>query len=177
MGASSAFRPLTHVLVLARKGLIFTWSRKGQNWAGSPHLAKQNRVFHTMCCHAGFRWGIAGRRELTHGLGARDSSLGERLCGLYGLCRVFSLSVSLLFLFLLFAVLLNCPYPDPPVSTCFFPFSSAPRRGEEWLCGTFVAWCRQTITLNLVPNRAVGIMAGLSSVCQNNRLRVCCILL
>ena len=35
-------------------------------------------------------------------------------------CRVFfSLSVSLLLLFPLFAVLLNCPYPDPPVSACF----------------------------------------------------------
>jgi len=32
---------------------------------------------------------------------------------------VFSLSVLLLFLFPLFAVLLNCPYPDPPVSLCF----------------------------------------------------------
>jgi len=44
-----------------------------------------------------------------------------------GLFCVFSLSVSLLLLFPLFAVLLNCPYPDPPVSACFFPFSSAPQ--------------------------------------------------
>jgi len=42
-------------------------------------------------------------------------------------------------LFPLFAVLLNCPYPDPPVSACFFPFSSAPRRGEGRPRGAFVA--------------------------------------
>jgi len=44
---------------------------------------------------------------------------------------VFSLSVSLLLLFPLFAVLLNCPHPNPPVSASFFPFSSAPKRGGE----------------------------------------------
>jgi len=76
----------------------------------------------------------------------------ERLCWLCGLCCVFSSSVPLLFLFPLFAVLLNCPYPDPPVSACFFTFSSAPRWGEERLCGTFVAGHSQTITINLVPN-------------------------
>jgi len=46
----------------------------------------------------------------------------------------------------LFAVLLNCPYPDPLVSTCFFPFSSAPQRGEGRPCGSFVAGRSQTIT-------------------------------
>ena len=54
---------------------------------------------------------------------------------------VFPLSVSLLLLFPLFAVLLNFPYPDPPVSACFFPLSFAPRWGERWPCGTFVALC------------------------------------
>jgi len=51
-----------------------------------------------------------------------------------------------LLLFPLFAVLLNCPYPDPPVSACFFPFSSAPRWGEGWLRGAFVAGRSQTVT-------------------------------
>jgi len=60
------------------------------------------------------------------------------LCSTVLFC-VFFLSVSLLFLFPLFPVLLNCPYPDPPVSACFFPFSSAPRRGEGQPRGTFVA--------------------------------------
>jgi len=43
---------------------------------------------------------------------------------------VFSFSVLLLLLFPLFAVLLNCPYSNSPVFACFFPFSSAPWRGE-----------------------------------------------
>jgi len=57
------------------------------------------------------------------------------LCSAVLFC-VFPLSVLLLFLFPLFAVLLNCPYPDPPVSACFFPFSSAPGRG-----GGADMWC------------------------------------
>ena len=40
---------------------------------------------------------------------------------------------------LLFAVLLNCPYPDPPVSASFFPFSSTRRQGEGRPRGAFVA--------------------------------------
>jgi len=39
----------------------------------------------------------------------------------------------------LVSVLLNCPYPDPPVAACFFLFSSAPQRGEGQPCGAFVA--------------------------------------
>ena len=60
---------------------------------------------------------------------------------------VFSLSVSLLLLlFPLFAVLLNYPYPDPPVSACFFLFSSTPQRGDGQPHGAFVAGRSQTIT-------------------------------
>jgi len=44
-----------------------------------------------------------------------------------------------LLLFPLFAVLLNCPYPDPPVSASFFPFSSARRWGEGRPRGAFFA--------------------------------------
>jgi len=62
------------------------------------------------------------------------------------LCCVFPLSVSLLLLFPLFAVLLNCRYPDPPVSACFFLFSLAPRRGEGRPRGAFVAGCSLSIT-------------------------------
>ena len=39
------------------KGKFLPEARRGHSWAGWPHLAKQNRVFDTMCCHAGFRWG------------------------------------------------------------------------------------------------------------------------
>jgi len=51
-----------------------------------------------------------------------------------------------LFLFPLFAVLFNCPYPDPTVSACFLPFSSAPRQGEGRPRGAFVAGYSSTIT-------------------------------
>jgi len=45
-----------------------------------------------------------------------------------------------------FAVLVNCPCPDPPVSACFFPFFSAPGGGVGLPCGAFVAGRSQTIT-------------------------------
>jgi len=94
----------------------------------------------------GFGGGELGDRN---SLAARERSgggSGEQLCGLCGLCCVFSLSVSLLFLFPLFAVLLNRPYPEPPVSACFFPFSSSPWRGEGRPRGAFVSGRSQTIT-------------------------------
>jgi len=98
-----------------------------------------------MCRHAGFWWG--GGMAGTHSrLGSAGAGLGEWLSGLCSSCCVFSLSISLLFLFPLFAVLLNCPYPNPPVSACFFSFSSAPRRGEGQPRGAFVAGCCQTRT-------------------------------
>jgi len=92
--------------------------------------------------HVPSRWvpvGGAARWEFTDGSGARapvreNGSLGRAVH-----CCVFSLSVSLLLMFPLFAVLLNCPYPYPPVSACFFPFCSTPRRGEGRPRGAFVA--------------------------------------
>jgi len=45
--------------------------------------------------------------------------------------------------FLLFAVLLNCTYPEPPVSACLFSFSFARRRGEGRPRGAFVAGGRR----------------------------------
>jgi len=84
-------------------------------------------------------------REHAGAVGGESSSLHSAV-----LCCVFLLSVSLLFLFPLFAVLLNCPYPNPPVSACFFPFSSAPQWGgaAEQPRGPFVAGHRQTINTN-----------------------------
>ena len=107
---------------MARTGLIFTGLQEGaQLGEGWPHLAKQSRVFHTMCRHAGFWWGggAAGTQSWL-GSARHRSCPGERVC-CASLCRIFFLSVSLLLLFPLFAVLLNCPYPDPPV---FCPFLS-----------------------------------------------------
>jgi len=88
--------------------------------------------------------GGAARRELTRGWGARGAGpVRERGSVCASLCRIFSLSVSLLLLFPLFAALLNCPYPDQPVSASFFPFSSASRQGYGRLRGAFVACGRR----------------------------------
>jgi len=65
--------------------------------------------------------------------GSESGSVGSAV-----LFCVFSLSISLSFLFPLFAVLLKCPYPDPPVSACFFLFSSALQQGEGRPRGAFV---------------------------------------
>jgi len=72
----------------------------------------------------------------------RRCGLRDRFCSA-GLFCIFPFSVSLLLQFPLFAVLLNRPYPDPPVSAWFFPFSSAPWRGEGQPRGAFVAGCIQ----------------------------------
>jgi len=92
--------------------------------------------------------GGGGGNSLTAWERGRRSSPGEQLSGSCGSCCVFSFSVSLLLLFPLFAVLLNCPYPDPPVSASFFPFSSAPRRGEGWVRGAVVGGCSQNQNTN-----------------------------
>jgi len=76
----------------------------------------------------GSGWGGAGRWE-----GVAAQEYAAVVDGESGSLRsavlfcVFPFSVSLLLLFTLFAVVLNCPYPDPPVSGWFFPFSSAPQ--------------------------------------------------
>jgi len=82
------------------------------------------------------------------GTAAVRSERAVMFCGLCsaGLYCVFPFSVSLLFLFPLFAVLLNCPYPKRPVSACFFPFSCAHWREEGKPRGAFVAGCSQTRT-------------------------------
>jgi len=117
-----------NVLVLSRTGLIFTGLQEGVQPGGltQPQPAKQSRVFHTCAsCWVPVGGSWAGGTHSRHGSVQRQQF--GRATVLYGLfCRVFSFSVSLFFLFPLFAVLLNCPYPDPPVSAFFFPFSSAP---------------------------------------------------
>ena len=93
-------------------------------------------------------WLWYGAEELARGLVGRGAGpVQESGClGRAIRCCVFSLSVSLLFLFPLFAALLNCPYPDPPVSACLFLFFSAPWPGEGQPRGAFVAGRSQTIT-------------------------------
>jgi len=118
------------VLGSARTGLIFTGMQQGTQLGGltPPDKTEPGIPYHVLSCWVPVR------------------CYGEQFSGLCSLCCVFPFSVSLLLLFPLFAVLLNCPYPDPPVSACFFPFSSEPQRGEGWPRGTFVAGCSQTIT-------------------------------
>jgi len=120
----------------------------GRGTAGGADATWLNRAGYSIpyAVMLGSGGGRAWGRELTRGSGARSVGPGELLCGLCSLCCVFSLSVSLLVLFPLFAVLLNCPYPNPPVSACFFPFSSEPRWGEGRPLGAFIAGHSETIT-------------------------------
>jgi len=136
----------------------------GGNTAWQGDSTWPNRTGYSILCaimlrSGGGEWG-GGKslvaRERRAAAGGEGGSLRSTV-----LCCVFSLS--LLLLFPLFAVLLNCLYPDPPVSACFFPFSSAPRQGEGGPRGASVAGCSQTMTLNLVPKHGAGIMAGLNS--------------
>ena len=93
--------PNNTVLGLARAGLIFTGLQEGAQPGGGgwPHLAKQSPVFHTMCRHAGFRWGRrCGGKALAAWGGAASVLFRESGCCTGRGC-VFSLFVSLLFLF------------------------------------------------------------------------------
>ena len=109
---------------MARTGLIFTRIQEGAQPGGlaqpQPGQTEPGIPYHVPSCWVPVGRGVA-RQELTRGSGAcgagpvrENASVGS--CGLF--C-VFPLSVSLLLLFPLFAVLLNCPYPDPPVFCLF----------------------------------------------------------
>jgi len=113
------------VLPSARTRLIFTRIQEGnpgRDTAGRADPTWPNRAGHSIPCAVMLGSGGGGqcnRDSLAARERERRSCLGERLSGSCGLCRVFSLCVSLLFLFPLFAVLLNCPYPDPAVFCLF----------------------------------------------------------
>jgi len=119
----------------------------GRGTAGTadPTPTWPNRAGYSIPCdvmlRSGGGGGAAGTPRGSGGLSGdsvRESGSVLRVC----FC-IFPFSVLLLLLFPLSAVLLNCPYPDPPVSACFFPFSSAPQRGEGRPRGAFVAGCSQ----------------------------------
>jgi len=75
-------------------------------------------------------WGELGGGK---GVTARERAwwwVRAALCVLLFVLCILLIGIVVVPVFPFFAVLLNCPYPDPPVFGCFFPFSSAPRRGE-----------------------------------------------
>jgi len=138
------FSPCHYVMGLARTGLIFTGNQEGAQLGGltSPGQTEQGIPYHVLSC-----WVLVGGSWAAGTLSRLRSA--RRQCGrttLWVVWFVFASSVSLLFLFPLFAVLLNFPYPNPPVSACFLPFSFAPRRGEGRPRGAFVASRSQTVT-------------------------------
>jgi len=141
---------LKYVLGSARTGLIFTRileGKPGRDTAGQADPTWPNREGYSIPCAV--MLGSGGGRGSGNSLMARERTVapvrenGSVDC----LCCVFSLSVLLLLVFPLFSVLLNCPYPDPPVSACFFPFSSVPwQGGKARPHGAFVTGCSQTRT-------------------------------
>ena len=141
-------KPCHSVLGSARPGLIFTRIQEGTQLGGltQPAQTEQGVSYHvpSCCVLVGGSWAAGNLSRLWN---AQRAVVSESCSACSAtLCCVFSLSVSLFLLFPLFAVLLNCPYPHPSVSACFFPFSSTPQQGEGQPCGAFVAGHSQTIT-------------------------------
>jgi len=132
------------VLGSARTGLIFTRIQEGTQPGGltPPGQTEPGIPYHVPSCWVPMGGSWAGG---TH-------SWQRRWAGRAALCVLLFWFVYSPYLYrccyssLLFTVLLNCPYPDPPVSACFFPFSSASQQGEGWPRGAFVAGRCQTIT-------------------------------
>jgi len=137
-------------------GLIFTRIQEGTQLGGltQPGQTEQGILYHVPSCWVLVGGGLGGGNSLVAQERAAAAVVESGFVARSGfvLFSVFPFSVSLLLLFPVFAVLLNCPYPNPPVSAAFFPFSSAAWRGEGRPRGAFVAGRCQTITLNLAPN-------------------------
>ena len=121
MGSDS----FTSVLGLARTGLIFAGLQEGAQPGGGgwPHLAKQSPIFHTIWRHAGFRWVGGGTAEGDARLGGSGAgAVRESGClGRVVRCCVFSLSVSLLFLFPSICCSVKLPL-SRPTGFCLFLF-------------------------------------------------------
>jgi len=140
------------VLGSARTGLIFTRIQEETQPGGltQPGQTEPGIPYHVPSCWvpAGGSWAAGSHSRL----GSMRRQRAVRVLRSTVLFCVFSLSVLLLLLlFPLFAVLLNCPYPKPPVFACVFPFSSTPWQGEGRPRGDFVASRSQTITASKTP--------------------------
>jgi len=137
LGDPQRFLPASTILCvlgLARTGLIFTGLQEGAQPGGltPPGQTEPGIPYHVPPC-----WVPVGGSRLAGTLSrlgrARRCGPAGRLSGMCGLCCVFSLSVSLLLLFPLFVVLLNCPYPTHqflPVSSGSPPHPSGGRVGR-----------------------------------------------
>jgi len=98
----------------------------------------------------GSGWGAAGRQEGSHGSGAHAAGGGES-GSVHFRCLfcIFSLSLLLLLLFASFAVLLNCPYSDPPVFFLFLTIllpTPAGGGATKRPCGPWLLARGQTMT-------------------------------
>jgi len=120
----------------------------GHSWPGGltpPGQTEQGIPYHVPSCWV--RVGGRGRRELTHGSGAWALVRSGRAAlwvVRFVLCFLLICIVVVTVPFVCCSVKL--PLSRPTSFACFFPFSSAPRRGEGRPRGTFVASCSQTIT-------------------------------
>ena len=117
----------------------------GRGTAGGWGLTPPGQTEPGIPYHVTSRWvPVGGERRGGNALaawaGAAPVRFRESGCSWYGSWLCFLLiCIVVVPVFPLFAVLLNCPYPDPPVSASFFPFSSARQRGEGRPRGAFVA--------------------------------------
>jgi len=116
------------VLGLARTGLIFTGLQEGTQPGRltPPGQTEPGIPYHVLSCWVpvGGSWGVGTPLQL--GRAQWRFSPRERFCSARLFCVV---PLSLLLLFPLFVVLLNCPYPDPPVF-CLFSLHSPPHPGR-----------------------------------------------
>jgi len=122
----------------------FHWN-PGRGTAGWADPTWPNRAGYSIPCAVMLDsgWRELGSRISLMALERAVAAVGQS-CSLRSavLCCVFSLSASLLLLFPSFAIPLNCPYPDPPVSDCFLSVllrTPAGGGAAEWSRGTFVA--------------------------------------
>ena len=152
----------------ARTGLIFTGLQEGARGVGADPTWP-NRARYSIPCALILGSGGGGQRggnSLAAWRGTAPVLFGRAAVWVVRFVVVFSPYLyRCCSCFPLFAVLLNCPYPDPPVSAFFFPFSSTRRRGRGGRVAFLFAGGSRNRNIKLAPRRGAGITAGLSSGC------------
>jgi len=136
------------VLGSAKTGLIFTRIQEGTQ---PGELTQPGQTEQGIPYHVPSSWvPVGGSGEAGNSLAAREDTAavrsGRAAVWVVPFVLCFPLICIVVVVPVAFAVLLNCPYPDPPVSASFFPFSSSPWRREGRPCGSFFAGHSQTIT-------------------------------